>query len=480
MSASRRLAILGVFCLAVLGLALPDDGADGWVAAGDRAAAAGGYTQALTLFEGAMGRGLYGGGLPLRVGQVHLAKRRFDQAEKWLRQALAECVAADEAFAWTRLPSGWCTPQANLALGDLFRQTARPAEARDALQRSLAGGERSAALPLARVYLRTHELDAARDLLTGLASSGDRQAGLLLGLLLLSTDPDSAAAPLAAASQGADNELAAAARQALAALPNVAAETDPAYRALLAGRAALRAGEPEAALTVFGLALRANPLYPAALAYQGFALHLLGEPAAALAAADQALALDPDSSQGHYVRGLVLRSQGQAGLAVADLEAAIAADPGNPVILMDLGDTYGLLRNYPQAQADLEAATRADPSSPVPWIRLARFDLESLLSVERGLAAAQRAVDLAPESGEARDLLGWGLYLNKRGGDAQVELRRAVVLAPRSASVYYHIGLVAVQTGDEETARWALQRAVDLDTTTDIETRAARALLSLR
>ncbi|MDP3047448.1 MAG: tetratricopeptide repeat protein [Chloroflexota bacterium] len=480
MSASRRFAVIGIICLAVLGLALPEDGVDGWVAAGDQAAARGGYTQALSLFEGAARRGLYGGGLPLRIGQVHLAKHRFDQAEKSLQQALSDCAAAEEAFAWTRLPASLCAPQASLALGELFRQTARPAEARDALLRSLAGGEGEAALPLALVYLRTGELDQARGLLTGLAARGDQQASLLLGLLLLATDPDAAHAPLTAASQGVDAEAAAAARQILPVLPSLAEEADPAYRALLAARAALRASEPQVAFADFGIALRANPLYAGALAYQGYALHLLGEPAAALATADRALALDPSSSQAHYVRGLALRAQGQPALAVAELEAALAADSGNPVILMDLGDTYALLRNYPQAQADLEAATRADSSSPIPWMRLAHFHLESLLSVESGLAAAQRAVALAPVNGEARDLLGWGLYLNRRVDDALVELRQAVALAPRSASAHYHLGVVAAQAGDKETARRVLQRAVDLDTTGDVEGRAAKALSDLR
>ena len=323
-------------------------------------------------------------------------------------------------------------------------------------------------------------MDQARGLLTGLAARGDQQASLLLGLLIAATDPDAAQAPLMAASQGVDAEAAAAARQILPMLPSLAAEADPAYRALLAGRAALRAGEPQAAFAAFGIALRTNPSYAGALAYQGYALHLLGEPAAALAAADRALALDPSSSQAHYVRGLALRVQGQSALAARELEAALVADQANPVILMDLGDIYALLRNYPQAQADLESATRADSSSPVPWMKLARFHLESLLSVESGLAAAQRAVALAPANGEARDLLGWAWYLNRHGDEALAELRQAIALAPRSASAHYHLGVVAAQAGDRETARRALQRAVDLDTTGDVEGRAARALSGLR
>ena len=126
MNASRRFAVIGTICLAVLGLTLPEDGVDGWVAAGDQAAARGAYTQALSLFEGRRG-GVSMVGAALRMGQVHLAKHRFGQAERLLRQALADCAATGEAFAWTRLPASLCAPQASLALGDLFRQTARPA-----------------------------------------------------------------------------------------------------------------------------------------------------------------------------------------------------------------------------------------------------------------------------------------------------------------------------------------------------------------
>jgi hypothetical protein len=54
---SRRfaviVAVIVAVCLTVLGLTLPEDGVDSWVAAGDEAAASGVYSRALSLFEGA-------------------------------------------------------------------------------------------------------------------------------------------------------------------------------------------------------------------------------------------------------------------------------------------------------------------------------------------------------------------------------------------------------------------------------------------
>lgn len=482
-AAVRRADWLGrALLLALLfgGLALvPADGVDGWIVAADAHAAAGEYTLALQLYEGAARQGRYGGGLAVRLGLVHLVRQRYTQAETVLSRGLADCLAAGDLPLLVRAPLSDCVSAARAALGQVYARTSRPRAAAQSLASAAALGRSDAHYPLALVLLRLGQEGAAHTELEALASDGHEQAQLGLALLDGLVQPDAVWGLLTRLGQRGTTAMAASARQAAADLAAIGAEPDAAYRAMLIGRSALRADQPEVALAAFREAARLNASFAQAHAYQAYAFYLLGDLDLAMDATRDALALDAHDSQAHYVRGLVLRRLGRPAEAVLELEQALVGDPGNPALLGDLGETYAELRNYDQAQEDLSAAVRADPTSAVPWMRLARYHLGTLLQVGSGLEAAENAARLSPGSAEALGLLGWGLYLNGRPADALPVLRRAVSVDPRSAEAQYHLGIVEAEVGTTAGARRAFQRAVDLDIAGYFEARALAALASL-
>lgn len=470
---------LGLFLLALALMLQPGDGRDGWVMAGDRLSSAARYTLALAYYTGADAGSGYGGGLDLRVGRVHLSKGRLAAAGEWLGRAMVRCDAAAKGSPISSPPLSLCRGEARLLLGEVNARTSDPRDAALFLAQALDDGAADAAYPLAMAMLRLGQDPAATDLLQAEAGRGNGQARVALALLTAPSNPEQAAALLAAAARGNGTAATSVAGRLLTEAAVWALADDPAYMALLVGRSALKADMPEVALSSFAAAARLSPGYAQAHAYQAFALYALGDDSESLDACAAALNLDPAEPQALQTLGLVLWRQGRLGEARDALELALAANPANAAILSDLGDVYAALHDYDQAASDLSAAVRLDPFSPVPLLRLARFHLESLLGVPLGLEAARAALRLAPESGEATDLVGWGLYLSGDWTAATETLRRATVLAPASAEAHYHLGMAEWRAGNAAAARQTLQRAADLDTVGTVEPRALAAMARL-
>lgn len=471
---------LVLFALALALMLQPGDGRDDWVLAGDRLASAQRYTLALTYYSAADAGGIYGGGLDLRVARVHLTKRHTALAEEWQGRAERRCAAAQSGPLWGRAALSGCLAEARLLLGLLRAGSSNPGDAALLLSQGMDGGAAEVAYPLSMVRLRLGQSLAANDLLQAEAGRGDQRAQIALALLSAPSDSARAATLLSSANHGPDALAASLAARLITEESAWEMAEDSAYRALLVGRSALKASMPEVALAAFAEASRLRPDYAQAFAYQAFAHHVLGDEREALAACDAALGLDPRDPQALHTRGLVLWKQGRLPDALDALQSAAAADPGNAAVLSDLGDLHAALHQYDQAASDLAAAVQLDPSSPEPLLRLARFHLGSLVGVPLGLEAARSALTLAPESGEATDLLGWGLYLTGAWDDAVSTLQRAVLLAPSSAEAHYHLGMAEWRSGDTAAARDALQRAADLDSTGSVEARALEAMSLLR
>ena len=490
----QRAALLAILLFSLLALA--GDGPGFLLAQGDAHFAAGEYSRALVYYQQAANHDPADPSIDLRLGQLHLVKGRFVQAEAFLTRAADRgASAASRSPLCALLPLPACTSNQGkvyLVLGDVYSRTARPALAAAAYRLALDLGAEGATYRLALAWIAADRRDLAQTCLAGLVAQGHQGASLRLGLLLALDDPPSAAYVLDVAARGPDPALAAAARGVVDDLrpltlhppttgPAGTAESTSgaASSALLVGRAALRQDLPGVARVAFAEAVRRQPDDAQAKGYLGLALYLLKEYDPALGALGEAQRLDPTDARPHHIRGLIYRLQGLPEQALTELEAALAADPGNPALLSDLGETYAAQRNYPQAHEDLTAAAYADAQSPVPWLRLARFHLDYLYQVEDGLAAAQQAVRLAPTSGDALDVLGWALYLNQQPSEALAALRRAVEAAPASAGAQYHLAAVAANLGDTEMARRAYRRAMDLDTSGAYEARAQRALAQL-
>jgi tetratricopeptide (TPR) repeat protein len=293
-----------------------------------------------------------------------------------------------------------------------------------------------------------------------LALSEDPEAEYLLGILLMTSNPAEARAQLTASA--AQEQFKPAASTLLAALSAAAQATDSANGLVIVGRGLGLVQEWRLARQAFEEATRVAPQNALAWAWLGEAKQHLGEGAAA--DLDHALSLDARNSVVHALRGLYFRRTGDVKRALAECMAAAQLEPENPALQASLAEAQAAGGDLASALANYEAATALAPSDATYWRLLAMFCADNHIQVlEIGLAAAQKAVDLAPQDGQALDALGWSYaqagYLTK----AQQALRQALPSTPEPALVHLHLGQVYLQTGQRPLALDELQSAARLD-----------------
>jgi tetratricopeptide (TPR) repeat protein len=302
------------------------------------------------------------------------------------------------------------------------------------------------------------------------AHPNDPAAAFYLGALVAIDDPIGARAILLGADTNRSTAL-------IAALDDSNGLADRTYRAVALGRALLAQDQTHLAWRAFVDATSSNPNYADAFAYLGATYAELGDAALASAHLDRALELDPQSAIGLYLRGVYLSKQSKWLEARGDLESAARLAPGNASIPVALARVLAELREYTPAEAQLVRAATLEPDNPEWQLALAEWHVGRLIRVaEKGLQAARRAVDLAPQSAEAHDWLGWGLHLSGDAAGGEAELRTALRLNPEFARARLHLGNLLVDVHRVEEGRTELQRAVDLDPMGEFGARARQLL----
>ena len=236
------------------------------------------------------------------------------------------------------------------------------------------------------------------------------------------------------------------------------------------------------------IALR--PTYTQAHAYLGHVSSLLGDARAAVDHLEQAINLDPAYTLPRYFLGMhhVRRGGWVTGREI--LEQAHDLDPDDPAICAAIADAHlrGDTPWYDVAEQWFQAAADRAPGDPRFRLLLAQFYvLRGIDPGGRGVAAAQAAVELAPESSEAHETLGWAYHLGGRSDQALDALLRALELASSErgtesarARVHYRLGQVYRALGQSAQARQHLERATDLDWQGAIGQRARQSLAELR
>lgn len=392
----------------------------------------------------------------LRMGEVHLA--------------LGQYVEAMQAFAQASQRGG-TTPAIHAGLARALAAWGDLDGAAHHWQKAIAQQPANVQfrLELARVLMAQSKWDEARVALSD-SLSASAETHFVLGQLLALDDPQQARAHLLAAAQ--DGAYTTTVAEWLDALQ---AADDAAYRAARVGRLALMGGELHLARRALTRAIELEPAYGEAFAYLGYTLDQLGSDGGPLLA--RAVELAPDSVVARHVLGAHLRQKGDVLGAYAMLDAALARDPTNPALMVEIGMAALQNGEYIACEAWLIRATEVEPANPA-WVKtLAHLYLDHLIEVQdKGLPTAREAVRLAPDDAEARDLLGWALYLTGHPTLAQAELQRAIELEPRLASARYHLAAVLTALGQSARARLELERAVSLDPTGAIGRRAREML----
>lgn len=263
------------------------------------------------------------------------------------------------------------------------------------------------------------------------------------------------------------------------ALSQAAAAQDPVERAARLGQAFTALGLPSLAEREWLTVLSQRPDWGTAWAYLGYARAQLGKPA--LGDLEHGVALAPESEEAWYFLGRWWAANGVPQAAAEAFRRGLEVHPDSLALTLELAYTLAADRDYTEAEEMFDRAQDLAGEDAGPFQATARFYLEHLLQVrERGLPAAARAVELAPASAAAHDLLGWGAWLAGDAARAEEELAVALELDPHLAAAWYHQATVRAAQGRAMAAREAYMWAVVLDPSGFYGARAAKALREMQ
>jgi len=474
-----------------LGLQPNDRATTHWMRLAHTLAADRRYMAALEAYQQA----LHGPAPPLTAllhrGQIYLHQHRYEEAAAEFTTAIHRMKRNLPTIQPSNFPS-FRLSQAHRSLGEALAGQGDTWGAIREWHRALELNPRDnrSRYLLGRAYMELGQWDEAQQEFQTLLAlyPDDPVAHYQMGLLLAPTDLPKAiehwrktisAYTSLSPTQSPIRDPQSTIRNLIEAAQQALAADDSAYAAALMGRACLEAGELRVAERFFAAAVAENPAYAEAWAYLGHVRVRLGQPD--LASLHRAIDLDPNLVLGPYFLGVAYRDLGHPELARVAFEQALRLDPYNPALGVDIAQTYLAEPDYVAAEAWLQAAVEQAPDDPAFQLILARFYVDYLIAVpEKGVPAAERAVELAPDSAEAHDVLGWAYALSGRLLDAETELREALRLNPDLVSAHYHLGSVYAQLGQSVIARQYYTRVLDLDTTGHYRARAEQALKALQ
>ena len=266
----------------------------------------------------------------------------------------------------------------------------------------------------------------------------------------------------------------------LAVLHAVNAEQSPARQALLLGIAFLQRHELALARHHLEHAVALAPGDAEPLAYLAHTLDQQGETISARNLLEQALQIDGNSTLVHYFLGTHHRLVGNPGDAQDALWQALLNDPDNAALRAEMGGAFADQGDYPAAEEWYLGAVSSAPEEVDFHFMLVHFYLDHLYRVQDGgLPAAQTLLALASDDARAYDLVGWAYQLSGQHDQGLAALHQALVMDPDLASAHFHLGSLYTTLGQDELARYHLQRAIDLDTEGYFRERAALILLDL-
>ncbi len=280
-----------------------------------------------------------------------------------------------------------------------------------------------------------------------------------LGLLLTLTDSDRAASELTLASQ-LDVQFGPAAQTLRVALSRASISDSPSQKFVIIGAGLGSVNEWDLARAAFESAVRADESNAEAWAWLGEANQQNGQEG--LAELNRALELNPNSSIVRGLRGIYFQRSGNHRDALTEFQSAATLDPQNPARFVSLGDAYALTGDLVLALESFQYATLLAPGDAAYWRALADFCARQGIHLnDIGIPAAQRAVTLSDDAAN-KDTLGWLLLLAGRYLEAERILLDALKVDSQNASVYFHLGFLYLQTGDQPRAFENLIHARDL------------------
>jgi tetratricopeptide (TPR) repeat protein len=219
------------------------------------------------------------------------------------------------------------------------------------------------------------------------------------------------------------------------------------------------AGEWEEAVTLFKLALAADPNNNAARLALATTYMQSGEVEAATRELQQALMLDPENLAGHYNLGTILAQQGQTAAAIAHLEHAIAIDPELEIAHINLAVILARQGDLDEAEHHYAQALRVQPDDLEARQQRAQLLLR-LERVDEAIAELEWLAREQPKSVDTQVELARALGTAGRYGDAADTFGRALQMAPGDIELQYARGLALLFSERYAEARDHLEESV--------------------
>lgn len=229
------------------------------------------------------------------------------------------------------------------------------------------------------------------------------------------------------------------------------------------GRAYLQQGRTEDGLTQADAWQRDNPTAAAALRDYAFALHRVGRDKEAEPVINSATRADPNDAEAHRVRAEILYARGNANEAMRALQAANKRDPNDAETFCAIG--HAMLRQGKPDKASKAYATALEHDAQSACGRIGLL----LAKSTGGKSAVKELTELGENSPRVWDrALAYAALAHVQLGSSVREARKAadkaVALDPQSGDAQLALGLVQMRQKDDA-ARAALEKAVEREPT---------------
>jgi tetratricopeptide (TPR) repeat protein len=238
----------------------------------------------------------------------------------------------------------------------------------------------------------------------------------------------------------------------LTAAINLETNDADAYNIRSLARANLR--DLDAALADCNTAIKVSEKFPSSASYRNRAIvkTLRQEYESALDDASRAVELGPREPTAYACRGRVQSALKDYRGALADFNRAIELNPKDPSAYSSRAAASILLNEFSNGSADLEKALELDPKNANAFLFRGVLEAKRGGRDEAALADFQHAVELAPQTPEARGLLGVFQYRVSQWEPSLTNCRKALTLgATRNVGDFCAcIWLIRAQSSDEK------------------------------
>lgn len=224
----------------------------------------------------------------------------------------------------------------------------------------------------------------------------------------------------------------------------------------------LEANDHAAALSRTEAQVARNPNSAGALLLKAKILLRQSNSEEATSTLKKVIELQPELPLPYFLLARIYLSANEHEKALANLQQAATANPRNVEAWMMIGVIHDQSKNYAAARESYEKAIAINPRFSAALNNLAYLYSEHFNELDKAFEMAQRARELLPGEPHTADTLGWILHKRGQYPWALTLLAESAEKLPASPDVQFHLGMTHFMMGEEQPARAALERALNL------------------